>query len=99
MKTAQISFAQFEKVMMSAGYNQVIERVWEPNQMLDEHTHPFEVNAMVIQGEVLLTIKGEKPQRLVAGESFSLSAHIPHSEQYGPEGAIFWAARKGQIPS
>ncbi len=99
MKTTQISLAQFTKVMLAAGYNQVIERVWEPNQTLDEHTHPFDVNAIVIQGEVLLTIKGENPRKLVAGESFNLSAHTPHSEQYGPEGAIFWAARKGEIPS
>ena len=99
MGTAQISFAQFEKVMLAAGYNQVLQRIWEPDQMLEEHTHPFEVNAMVVQGEVLLTIKEEKPRRIVAGESFSLSAHTTHSEQYGPEGAIFWAPRKGEIPS
>ncbi len=99
MDTAQISFTQFTNVMLAAGYNQVIERIWEPNLTLEEHTHPYDVNAMVVQGEVVLIVKGKAPRKLVAGESFHLAANTPHIEQYGAQGAIFWAARKGQIPS
>lgn len=99
METAEISFAQFTKVMLAAGYNQVIERIWEPNRTLEEHTHPYDVNAMVVQGEFVLTIEGEEPRKIVAGESFHVPANTPHTEQYGAVGATFWAARKGQIPS
>jgi quercetin dioxygenase-like cupin family protein len=99
METAEISFAQFTKMMLAAGYNQVIERIWEPDLTLEEHTHPYDVNAMVVQGEFVLTVKGEEPRKIVAGESFHVLANTPHSEQYGAVGATFWAARKGRIPS
>jgi len=29
-----------------------------------------------------------------AGQSFFLERNVEHSEQYGPEGAHFWVARK-----
>lgn len=99
MEFAQISFEQFSKVMRAAGYDQVIERVWEPHRTLAEHTHPYDVNVLIVQGEVVLTIKGEEPKKLVAGESLQVPANMPHTEQYGSAGATFWAARKGDIPS
>ena len=57
--------------MLAAGYDQVTERVWEPHTKLEEHTHPFEANAIVVQGEVILGIKGSEPRRLTVGDTLA----------------------------
>ena len=61
--------------------------------MLDTHTHPFSVKAMVVQGEMWLTV-GESTRHLLPGGTFELSSDVPHAERYGPEGATYWVARR-----
>ena len=98
MDTIQLSLEQFKAVMLAAGYDQVTERVWEPHTKLEEHAHPFEANAIVVQGEVILGIKGSEPRRLTVGDTFHVLANTPHTEVYGSEGATYWVARKGDVP-
>ena len=98
MESIQLSLDQFKSIMLSAGYDQVTERVWEPHTKLDEHTHPFEANAIVVQGEVTLGIQGKEPRKLKAGDTFHVLANTPHTELYGSEGATYWVARKGDVP-
>ena len=51
-----MDFEQFEAEERAAGCDEVIERKWKPNQVVDSHTHPFSVRALVVQGEMWLTI-------------------------------------------
>jgi quercetin dioxygenase-like cupin family protein len=86
------TFAEFEAHARAAGAYEVLERRWAAGQVLAEHTHPFAVQALVVEGEFWLDCGG-RTQHLRAGDRFSLAAEQPHAERYGPEGAVFWAAR------
>lgn len=87
------TFEQFEAQARAAGYDEVIQREWQPDLVLDSHRHPFEVKALVVQGEVWLN-DGQCVRHLHAGDSFELDRDAPHTERYGPEGAVFWVARR-----
>lgn len=88
------AFESFRAEMLAAGYDEVLERPWAPGAVAPTHTHPFEARALVVQGEMWLTEQGGSTRRLVAGDRFHLQANVPHDERYGPEGAVYWVARR-----
>ena len=85
---------QFRTEMLAAGYNEVLERPWAPNTVVDTHTHPFEANAVVVQGEMWLAVENGADRHLRPGDRFHLQPNVPHAERYGPEGATYWVARR-----
>lgn len=87
------NFDEFQQKALAAGYDEVIEREWPPNTVLDTHAHPFGVHALLTQGEMWLTMNGQT-QHLVPGAIFELKPDLPHEERYGAEGATYWVARK-----
>jgi quercetin dioxygenase-like cupin family protein len=87
------SFDEFKQKSLAAGFDEVLERDWAPHTVLDTHTHPFEVQAVVTRGEMWLTLQGHT-QHLLPGATFALSRDVPHDERYGAEGATYWVARK-----
>ncbi|BDU56464.1 AraC family ligand binding domain-containing protein [Limnohabitans sp. TEGF004] len=87
------SFDEFRQKVLAAGFDEVIEREWEPNTVLETHTHPFGVHAIVTRGEMWLTMNGHT-QHLQPGAIFELEPNVPHDERYGAQGAIYWVARK-----
>ncbi len=87
------SFAEFEADALSRGYNEVLERRWQPDLRLDTHSHPFEASALVAEGEMWLT-QGGATRHLRPGDTFLVARDDPHAERYGPEGAVYWVARK-----
>ena len=98
MKTVTTSFSEFESAALAQGFDEVIERRWTPGLVIAEHTHPFEANALVVQGEMWLTV-GDATRHLHAGDTFELAPHIPHAERYGGEGAVYWVARRNAAPA
>jgi mannose-6-phosphate isomerase-like protein (cupin superfamily) len=86
-------FADFEARARADGFDEVLERRWAPNTVLDTHTHDFSVDALVTQGQMWLTC-GDKSLHLRAGDRFTLDANVPHDERYGSEGATYWVARR-----
>jgi len=87
------TFAQFEAQARAAGFEAVLERHWPAGTVLDEHTHPFAVQAVVVQGEMWLTIDGLE-RHLRVGDRFELGCEVPHAERYGDQGATYWVARR-----
>jgi quercetin dioxygenase-like cupin family protein len=87
------TFAEFESRTRAAGATEVLERRWAPGLVLDEHTHPFAVDAVVVEGEMWLSCRGAT-QHLKAGDRFELAHAEPHAERYGPAGAVYWVARR-----
>lgn len=87
------TFAAFETQARGQGFDEVVERVWPPSTTLDSHTHPFAVRALVVQGEMWLTVGGDT-RHLRPGDEFTLERSVPHAERYGPAGATYWAARR-----
>ncbi len=89
-----ISFEQFRDDMLAAGYEEVLERPWAPGTEVPTHTHPFEANALVVQGVMWLSEQGGAARQLEPGDRFHLQANVPHEERYGPQGATYWVARR-----
>jgi len=87
------SFEEFEAESKQLGFEEVLSREWEANTELPEHTHPFSVRALVVQGELWLTV-GDSTQHLCIGDRFELGYSMPHAERYGEHGATYWAARR-----
>ena len=85
--------SDFKTVRLAEGFDEVTERVWAPNQVVPEHSHPFAVHALVTAGEMWLTI-GDRAQQLVVGDEFHLARDEVHAERYGADGATYLAARK-----
>lgn len=87
------TFEAFKTRKLNEGYNEALVREWEPGLILDPHAHPFDADALVVKGEFWLTMNG-RTTHYKAGDAFKVGRGMTHSEQYGPEGAVFWAARK-----
>jgi len=90
---AHSSFEEFEAESKALGFEEVLSREWEARTELPEHTHPFSVRALVVQGELWLTV-GDSTQYLCVGDRFELGHSMPHAERYGEQGATYWAARR-----
>lgn len=58
-----------------------------------EHSHPFDVRVMVVQGALTLTTGGAT-RTYKPGDTFSMAKGCLHSESYGPEGAVTLFGRK-----
>jgi hypothetical protein len=87
------TFDTFRTQALGEGFDEVIERRWDPLTVLDTHTHPFSVKAVVTAGEMWLTV-GEHTRHLCAGDTFTLARDVPHAERYGSDGAAYWVARR-----
>jgi hypothetical protein len=91
MNTA--SFSDFEAEARRHGFDEVIERHWDPKVALDTHTHPFAVRALLVRGDMWLTV-GDSTRHLRPGDAFELERDVPHAERYGIDGATYWVARR-----
>ena len=87
------TFAEFETAAKAQGADEVLQRQWPANTVLDTHTHSFAVKALVVQGEMWLTV-GDEVKQLRAGDRFELARDVPHAERYGAEGATYWVGRR-----
>jgi hypothetical protein len=87
------SFPEFAASHGRQGFDDVLERRWPPLTVLDLHVHEFDVKAVVVEGEMWLTV-GPDTYHLRAGSTFELRAQVPHAERYGDEGATYWVARR-----
>jgi quercetin dioxygenase-like cupin family protein len=87
------NFQDFEAAALAQGFDETLVRVWAPAAEVGEHTHPFRARAVVVAGEMWLTV-GADTRHVGVGEGFELDALVPHSERYGAEGATYWVARQ-----
>ena len=89
------TFEAFSAEQRAAGCDEVVERKWKPDTVIATHTHTFAAKALVVQGEMWLTV-GERTRHLKPGDRFGVEAGTPHAERYGPEGATYWVARRNK---
>jgi quercetin dioxygenase-like cupin family protein len=86
------SFDEYAEMMRAQGYEQVLVRAYSAGEIVETHRHPFAAKALVVSGEMWLTLRGET-RHLVAGEGFELDAEEAHAERYGEKGATYWVGR------
>lgn len=91
-----MNFDQFEREALAQGFDTVLERQWAAQTVVTEHSHPFDAKALLVAGELWLTM-GAETKHLQPGDGFNLSRGTPHSERYGAEGATFWVARRHAV--
>ncbi len=75
------------------GFSVFVDKDWDPDLSIPEHSHEFDVEATVMAGEMWLDV-GQGERHLVAGDHFALSAGVRHRERYGKLGAKVWIARR-----
>lgn len=84
---------QFIQKLQEGGFPDPIEVQQAPHGSLDDHTHPFAVQALVVEGYIDIEIAG-KTKRYEQGDVFQLSRNELHAERYGPQGVKYLASRK-----
>ena len=85
--------AEFIQMLQQEGYPDPVEVKQVPNGSLGDHTHPFAVKALVIDGSIDIVIQGSR-QTYSAGDIFELEFEELHSESYGPTGVLYLASRR-----
>jgi quercetin dioxygenase-like cupin family protein len=88
-----IDLDEFRARSRDRGFDEVVERTWDADVEVQSHTHPFSVEALVVAGEMWLTVDAQT-RHLRSGDTFTLDRDVPHTERYGPAGATYWAARR-----
>ena len=72
----------------------LVER--EVGGFLDLHSHPYEVQALIIEGQIDIIISGIK-STFLAGDVFHLLPNQIHTENYGAKGVKYLASRKSLL--
>ncbi len=85
--------AQFSERLVAEGFGEIVTVERPPGGALDEHTHPFEAKALILDGEIAIEIDG-RTEVFRTGQLFHLPAGMPHAEHYGPAGVRYLVGRK-----
>lgn len=88
---------RFEAQLQAEGYPEIRCNEYKPNQHNPEHSHPFDVHALVLEGEITLTVEG-KATRYGAGDEFRMAAGCRHIEDIGPQGVRYIVGRWPKQP-
>ena len=84
---------EFEARLQAEGFPEIRINELPPNRHHPEHSHPFDVLALVLEGDITLTVEGSA-RTYRAGEEFSMKARCPHVEDIGPGGVKYLVGRR-----
>ena len=73
----------FEAALRRDGFDDVQRKLVPPGTIVAAHAHPFDVRALVLNGEITLTVEGEE-YAYREGDIFVLPAGHRHAESVGP---------------
>jgi len=82
----------FESELKRDGYD-VMTNTTAGAKVNPEHSHPFDIRAMVLKGALTMNRDG-RSQTFKPGEIFTMPRGCLHYESYGPEGAVVLIGRK-----
>ncbi|MDO8976467.1 cupin domain-containing protein [Reyranella sp.] len=83
----------FETELQRDGYDEIVTGTTQGPKHNAEHSHPYDVKAMVVEGAITLAWEG-KTHVFRPGEVFTMARGCPHTETFGPEGAVTLVGRK-----
>jgi quercetin dioxygenase-like cupin family protein len=84
---------EFSRQLGQAGFGEIVVVEREPHGRLEQHSHPFESQALILAGEISLRVAGRESCYRV-GEVFHLDNGQLHEEWYGPTGVRYLVGRK-----
>jgi quercetin dioxygenase-like cupin family protein len=99
MQGTPIDTARFEAELRRDGYLEIVEKHVPANTVIDDHTHPYDVRALVLEGEATIACAGEAPRVYRTGDVLVVDAGITHTEHYGPDGYRFLVGRRYPDPA
>ncbi len=85
--------AHFETALRRDGFDDVQRSNMPPGAISAEHVHPFDVRALVLDGEITLTVEGVA-QAYREGDIFVLPAGQRHAEAVGAAGVEYLVGRR-----
>jgi hypothetical protein len=88
-----VESAQFEQKLKASGYPEIRTNQLPPNCHNDEHAHPWDVHALVLEGDITLTVDGKK-RKYGAGDEFVMVTGCKHIEDVGPQGVKYLVGRR-----
>lgn len=83
---------EFGERLAAEGFGEIVTVEREAGSM-GEHAHPFEAKALIVAGEIAISIAGSE-QVFGVGDVFHLPAGMPHAERYGPGGVRYLVGRR-----
>lgn len=83
----------FSQRLRREGYVEGDAKFLEPGMTNAEHDHPFDVCALVLDGEIALTIDGTET-RYCPGDVFTMAAGCAHAEKIGAAGVRYVVGRR-----
>ena len=84
---------RFEAALRQDGFTEVETKAHPPGRLVPEHVHPFDVRALVLEGEITLTADGQATAYR-PGQVFTMEGGRRHAEAIGAEGVRFLAGRR-----
>jgi uncharacterized cupin superfamily protein len=85
--------AAFTAALMKDGYHDVSTKSQPASMENGVHSHPFDVRALMLEGELTLHFNG-KTEIYRAGDVFAMQAGCEHTEKFGPQGATYLVGRR-----
>lgn len=82
----------FESALRRDGFA-VARSTLPAGTVIAEHAHPFDVRALVLNGEITLTVEGEE-YAFREGDIFVMPAGHRHAETAGPAGVDYLVGRR-----
>lgn len=83
----------FEAELKRDGFADIETRTAQPNVVSPLHSHPCDIRALVMTGELTLHCEGTS-RTYRAGDTVILAAGCEHKEQNGPDGYTYVVGRR-----
>lgn len=83
----------FESALRRDGFHEIERRNLPPGTCVPEHAHAFDVRALVLGGEIRLTVAGDD-YAFREGDIFVMPAGHRHAEAVGPDGVDYLVGRR-----
>jgi len=83
----------FENEVKTQGYGELVDRRMDPNHTNPEHAHEFDARVLVLEGAITIG-RADDTHTFRAGEFCEIAAGTLHTEQCGPDGVRYVAARR-----
>jgi mannose-6-phosphate isomerase-like protein (cupin superfamily) len=88
----------FESALRRAGFDDIERKNLPAGTRVAEHAHPFDVRALVLDGEIRLTVEGDE-YAYREGDIFVMPAGHRHAEAVGPDGVDYLVGRRRMAPA
>lgn len=88
----------FRDALIEAGYLEVVTRSLDPGCALDAHSHPYDVRALVLDGEITIESDGVATTYR-PGDVLEVERDCMHAEKCGAGGMTFMVGRRHPVPA